>query len=139
MKIRKGDTVIVLKGSDRGKTGVVSSVVPERETVIVEGLNMKTVHMKPRLRNEKGTTEKRAMPIAISNVSYFDKKSKKQTRIGYAGVGKEKKRVARADGAAVTETKEAAKKKTKRQSAKKQVVKKKVAKKKTGTAAKKKS
>ena len=92
---------MVTKGSARGQTGVVSLVLPDRDAVVVSGVNVRTVRVKPRLRNAKGTTEKREAPIASSNVSFFNQKSGKKIRVGYDGVGRKKKRVSRADGSAI--------------------------------------
>lgn len=101
MKIQKGDTVLVTKGTDRGKTGVVTAVSSYRETIVVKGVNIQTRHVKPRLRNAKGVLEKKEMPIARSNVSFIDPKSKKRVRIGYTGRGKEKRRIMHCKGEAV--------------------------------------
>ena len=124
MKLRKGDTVIVVKGSDRGKTGTISAVIPDRDAIVIEGVNVRTVHIKSRMRNEKGKMEKRSLPIAVSNVSYFDEKKKQRTKISYSGVGKEKKRIARSDGSVITGEKKSAKTKKKavKKTAKKKAV-----------------
>ena len=102
MKIQKGDTVIVIKGSDKKKTGVVLRVMRQDGKAIVEGVNIRTMHKKPRERGEKGTIEKKEGVIAISNLALVDSKTKKPTRIAYTGSGKDKTRVARKSGSAIS-------------------------------------
>lgn len=67
--VRKGDTVIVTAGADRGKTGEVIRVLPEKDRVVVEGVGIRTVHVKPTQANPQGAMVKRETPIHISNVS----------------------------------------------------------------------
>ncbi len=67
--VRKGDTVMVTAGKDRGKTGTVLRVIPEDDRVVVEGVGIRTVHVKPTQANPKGALVKRETPIHISNVS----------------------------------------------------------------------
>lgn len=69
--VRKGDTVMVTAGKDRGKTGTVLRVIPEDDRVVVEGVGIRTVHVKPTQANPKGALVKRETPIHISNVSPF--------------------------------------------------------------------
>ena len=95
MKIRKGDTVIVLKGSSRKKTGVVMGVLPESQKVIVSGINIRTMHKKPRVKGEKGSIQKKEGPINVSNVALLDPKTKTPTRVRYSGVGRAKQRIAK--------------------------------------------
>ena len=101
MKLRKGDTVIVLKGSDRNKVGEVLRVMRDDGKVVVAGVNIRTIHQKARVQGEKGSVIKREGVIHISNVALVDPKTKKPTRITYTGVGREKQRVARRSGAAL--------------------------------------
>lgn len=83
MKIKKGDTVQVISGKDRGKTGTVSAAFPKENRVLVEGVNMKKKHQKPRGRNaRKGQMIEKALPIHVSNVMLVDPKSGKRTRVG---------------------------------------------------------
>ena len=92
---------MILKGSDRKKVGTVLSVIPRDNRVIVQGVNIRTFHQKPKTRDEKGTIEKREASVPLSNVALVDPKEKKPTRIGYSGTGKEKRRVARRSGTVV--------------------------------------
>ena len=83
MKLRVGDTVQVIAGSDKGKTGEVIQILRKENKVIVEGVNMVTKHIKPRGPQNPGGIEKMEAPIHVSNVMYFDSASGKATRIGY--------------------------------------------------------
>lgn len=67
--IRKGDTVIVTAGNDRGVTGEVLRVMPGDDRVVVQGVNVRTKHLKPTQRNPQGGMVRREMPIHVSNIS----------------------------------------------------------------------
>ena len=67
--IRKGDTVIVTAGNDKGLTGEVLRVIPEDSRVVVQGVNIRSKHLKPTQANPQGGIVRREMPIHISNVS----------------------------------------------------------------------
>lgn len=69
MTIKKGDSVKVIAGADRGKTGKVLQVFPKLETVLVEGVNLKSKNVKAKKEGEKGSIVKKANPIHISNVA----------------------------------------------------------------------
>ena len=81
LHIKKGDTVIVLAGEDRGKQGRVLSVDREKHRAIVEGINMVTKHTKPSAKHPQGGRIQMEAPIHISNLSLVDPKSGKATRI----------------------------------------------------------
>ena len=81
-KIKKGDTVIVLTGRDRGRSGEVLKVLPEANRVLVDGVNMVKKHRKPSPQSQGGI-ETMAAPMHISNVAHKDPKSGKATRIGF--------------------------------------------------------
>ena len=81
LKIRKGDTVIVITGKDKGKTGEVTQVLVRENKVIVSGINMVKRHTKPSQESAGGIISKE-MPIHISNVAYVDPKTSKPTRLG---------------------------------------------------------
>lgn len=68
MKIKKGDKVIVITGKDRGKTGAVIRAFPKTDQVLVEGMNKKKLHKRPKKSNEKGKIVEQATPIHVSNV-----------------------------------------------------------------------
>jgi large subunit ribosomal protein L24 len=84
MKIRTDDTVVVISGKDRGKTGKVIRTVPARDRVYVEGVNMVKRHQRPtpgRPNAPVGVIEKEG-PLHISNVAIVDPKDHKPTRVG---------------------------------------------------------
>lgn len=67
--IVKGDKVIITAGNDRGATGEVLRVIPDKDRVVVQGVNIRTKHLKPTQANPQGGLLKKEMPIHISNVS----------------------------------------------------------------------
>ena len=81
LHIKKGDTVIVLTGEDKGKTGKVLQVIVDKQRAIVEGVNIVTKSSKPTAKNPQGGFVKVEAPIHISNLSLIDPKSGKPTRI----------------------------------------------------------
>ena len=81
LHIKKGDTVYVLAGEDRGKTGRVLSVEPAKARAIVEGINMVTKATKPSAQHPQGGLVKKEAPIHISNLNLVDPKTGKPTRI----------------------------------------------------------
>ncbi|MBD5191678.1 MAG: 50S ribosomal protein L24 [Barnesiella sp.] len=96
--IKKGDTVQVLAGDDRGKQGRVVKVDAEKQRAIVEGVNMVTKHAKPSAKHPQGGRIQMEAPIHISNLSLLDPKSGKPTRVGYNTVDGKKVRVAKKSG-----------------------------------------
>ena len=81
MKLKKGDTVVVIAGKDKGQEGEVVSVSPRDNKVIVNGINTAKKHQKPRKSNQQGGIIDRDMPIDASNVMLVHKG--KPTRVGY--------------------------------------------------------
>ena len=81
MKIKKGDTVVVISGKDKGKEGTVSRVMPATNQVIVDGINVAKKHQKPKGANQQGGIIDRDMPLDVSNVMLVHKG--KPTRVGY--------------------------------------------------------
>lgn len=81
MHIKKGDTVYVLAGEDRGKTGRVLEVQPGKMRAIVEGVNIVTKATKPTAQHPQGGLIKKEAPIHISNLNLVDPKTGKPTRI----------------------------------------------------------
>lgn len=82
LHIRTGDTVKVLSGDDKGKTGKVLSVNLEKRRAVVEGLNMVTKHVKPTAANPQGGIEKKEAAIHVSNLMLVDPKTGEATRTG---------------------------------------------------------
>ena len=76
MNIKKGDTVKILTGKDKGKSGKVLLSLPKQQSVVIEGLNLIKKHQKPKKSGQKGQIIDRAMPIHVSNVKLKDQKSK---------------------------------------------------------------
>ena len=82
MKIKKGDIVKIISGKDKNKTGKVLRAFPAREQVLIENVNMKKKHQKPKKGGQKGQIIEKTYPIHISNVAFIDSKTKKATKIG---------------------------------------------------------
>ena len=83
MRIKKGDSVVVIAGKDKGKKGKVLQVSPKTNKIIVEGVNIITKHQKPTGQNQQGGIIKREAAIDASNVMYFEKKANKGVRVGF--------------------------------------------------------
>ena len=96
LKIKKGDTVKVIAGKDKGKEGKVLSVDTKNNKVLVEGVNMVSKHSKPSMANQQGGIIEKEAPIDISNVMYVHKG--KPVRVGFQGEKKDKVRVAKVNG-----------------------------------------
>ena len=96
MKIKKGDTVTVIAGKDKGKEGKVLAVNVKDNTVLVEGVNMVTKHTKPSMANQNGGIIHQEGPIDASNVMYLHKGQ--PTRIGFKMDGDKKVRFAKKTG-----------------------------------------
>lgn len=98
MKIKKGDTVIVISGRDKGRRGEVLRVLPTENRVIVQGVHIARRHTRPAMGNPGGIVEKE-LTIHASNVAHIDPKSDKPTRIGYRTLDNGRKvRFARGSG-----------------------------------------
>lgn len=82
MRIKTGDTVKLIAGKDKGKTGTVIKTLPKLDKVVVEGLNIAKKHTKPSQTSQGGIEEFPA-PIHVSNVQLVDPKSGEATRVGY--------------------------------------------------------
>ena len=93
-KIKKGDTVVVLSGKDKGKTGEVTQSLPKDGKVVVAGVNIITRHRKPSQTNPQGGIDRREAPLAISKVALADPKDGKPTRVRFEVKDGKKVRVA---------------------------------------------
>lgn len=82
LHIKKGDTVYVNAGNDRGKTGRVLSVLVSKNRAIVEGINIVSKSAKPSAKHPQGGIIKKEAPVHVSNLNLLDPKSGKPTRIG---------------------------------------------------------
>ena len=94
LKIKKGDTVKVIAGKDKGREGKVTSVKDGK--VIIEGINQVTKHTKPNQANPQGGIVQKSAPLDISNVMYLHKG--KATRVGFKMDGDKKVRFAKTTG-----------------------------------------
>ena len=97
-KIKKGDTVVVLSGKDKGRTGEVVKAMPKDGKVIVSGVNVHARHRKPSQTNPQGGIERKEAPLHISNVAIADPKSGKATRVRFEERDGKKVRVAAKSG-----------------------------------------
>ena len=101
-RIRKDDTVIVLAGKDKGKSGRVLKVMPKDDRVVVEGVNLIKRHTKQSLKHPNGGIISQEASLHISNVALRDPKTGKPTRVGFKTVGtgaqQRKVRVAKGSG-----------------------------------------
>nr|WP_240740856.1 50S ribosomal protein L24 [Deinococcus sp. Arct2-2] len=98
MHVKKGDTVIVLRGKDKGQTGKVLLALPRDARVVVEGINMVTKHVKPSASSPQGGIEKREGAVHASKVALVDPETGKATRIRKQIVDGKKVRVAVGSG-----------------------------------------
>ena len=99
MNVKKGDTVIVLSGKDKGKQGKVLGTVPSEAKVVVEGINMVTCHVKPRKQGETGGIVQREAAMYASKVQVVCPKCNKVTRIAHKIENGKKSRVCKHCGA----------------------------------------
>lgn len=81
--VRKGDTVQVIAGRDRGKVGEVLTVIPKTSQVVVQGVNIRTKHVKPQQEGESGQIVTQEAPIHSSNVMLYSEKEKVASRVAY--------------------------------------------------------
>ena len=102
LKIKKGDTVVVIAGKDKGKTAKVTLAQPENKKVVVEGVNMLTHFNKARSAQDQNAGIKKAEgPIDVSNVMIICSSCKKATRVGYKIEGEDKIRFCKKCGASL--------------------------------------
>jgi large subunit ribosomal protein L24 len=101
MHVKKGDTVIVIAGKDKGKQGVVLEAFPKKSRVLVEGVNLVKKHAKPSQDNPQGGILNQEASIHSSNVMHVDPKSGERTRVGYKEENGKKVRVAKRSGEAL--------------------------------------
>lgn len=92
-RIKKGDTVVVLAGKDKGRSGSVLQVMPKEDKVLVEGINVHARHRKPDQANPQGGIDRKAAPLHISNVAIVGNDGK-ATRVRFEERDGKKVRVA---------------------------------------------
>ena len=93
-KIKKGDSVVVLSGKDKGRTGTVTQVMPKLGKVLVDGINVAARHRKPSQTQPQGGIDRSPAPMAISKVAVADPKDGKPTRVRFEEKNGKKVRVA---------------------------------------------
>jgi large subunit ribosomal protein L24 len=97
-KIKKGDTVVILAGKDKGRSGEVTKVIPKDDKVLVSGINVHARHRKPSQLNPQGGIERKEAPLHISNVAIADPKDGSPTRVRFEERDGKKVRVAAKSG-----------------------------------------
>jgi large subunit ribosomal protein L24 len=97
MKIKKGDTVIIIAGKDRGKTGEVIDAMPHQDRVVVSGVNVLKKHVRKK-GNTPGTIVEKPFPVHVSNVQIVDPKQSKPTRVRIERKNGTRVRVAKKSG-----------------------------------------
>ncbi len=98
MKLKKGDLVQIMMGKDKGKTGKIERVLPKKNTVVVEGLNVYKRHVKGLGGQQASEIKTFSRPLPVSKVALVDPKSKKPTRVVFKSEKGEKVRVAKKSG-----------------------------------------
>jgi large subunit ribosomal protein L24 len=93
MKIKQGDTVKVIAGKDKGKTGTILTTMKKSDQVVIEGVNVVKRHQKNRMARSQGQIVEKSMPIHVSNVSLIE--GNKTVRAGYTVEGDKKVRISR--------------------------------------------
>ena len=96
--IKSGDTVVVIAGADKGKTGRVLRVLTDKDRVVVEGINRVWKHVRPSQRNPQGGRIQKDAPVHLSNVMPLDPTSGKGTRVKFEERGGRKHRIAVSSG-----------------------------------------
>ncbi|MFZ9703680.1 MAG: 50S ribosomal protein L24 [Bacilli bacterium] len=100
-QLKKGDKVIIIAGQDKGKTGAIQKIDRVNQRVVVEGVNVRKKHQKPKQNNPEGSIIDIYAPIHLSNVALIDPKSKKATRFKVSVVKDKKVRLAVKSGATI--------------------------------------
>jgi large subunit ribosomal protein L24 len=101
MKLKKGDTVLIISGKDRGRKGKVLKAFPKGQRILVESINLKKKHVRPKREEEKGQIVQIPAPIHVSNVKLICSKCGKATRIGYKIAENRKYRMCKKCGAEI--------------------------------------
>ena len=93
MKIKKGDMVLIISGKDRGRTAKVLKSFPKEMKILVEGINLKSKHVRPKKQGEQGQVIKIPAPLDVSDAKFLCPKCGKATRLGYEIVEEKKFRI----------------------------------------------
>lgn len=98
MKIKENDTVLIISGKYKGKKGKVLISLPKDSSVLIEGINIRKKHQKPKKSGEKGQIIEKPSPIHISNVKLICQKCNQPARVGYKIAEKKKYRICKKCG-----------------------------------------
>lgn len=93
MKVKKGDNVLIIAGKDKGRTAKIIKSIPKELKILVEGINLKKKHVRPKRQGEKGQVVEIPAALDISNVKIICPKCGKATRVGYSVEGENKNRI----------------------------------------------
>jgi len=93
MKLKKGDSVLIITGKDKGRTGKIMKAIPKELKILVEGINLKKKHVRPKKEGEKGQVVEIPAALDVSNVKMICPKCGKATRVGYSIEKENKKRI----------------------------------------------
>lgn len=93
MKIKKGDSVLIISGKDKGRTAKILKSIPKEGKILVEGMNLKSKHVRPKKQGEQGQVVKVSLPIQASNAKFLCPKCGKASRLGYKIDGDKKYRI----------------------------------------------
>ncbi len=93
MKLKKDDTILVISGKDRGKRGKILQVFPRNNLLLIEGVNLRKKHQKPRKSGEKGQIIFKPGSVSVSNVKLICPKCGKSTKIGHKILNEKKVRI----------------------------------------------
>ncbi len=105
MKIKTGDTVVVITGEYKGEKGRVIACFPKEDRILVEGINMATRHQRPSARVQMGGIIEKEMPIHVSNVMLWDDKAKSGTRVKIDRTSGDAERISVKSGKTIAEPK----------------------------------
>ena len=93
MKVKKGDNILIISGKDKGRTAKILRSLPKEGKILVEGINLRKKHIRPKKEGEKGQVVQIPAPMNVSNVKIICPKCGKATRVGYKINGKNKNRI----------------------------------------------
>src|SRR3989344_2574781 len=83
MKLKKGDTVLVISGKDKKRTAKILRAFPKEGMILIDGINLKSKHLRPKKQGEKGQVIKIPLPMTVANVKLVCPKCSKAVRVGY--------------------------------------------------------
>ena len=101
-KLKKGDSVVVIAGSEKGKTGTIDRIDRKNGRVYVGGVNLHKKHQKPDMAHPEGGIVEKVLPLAVSNLAIVDPKTGKASRVGYKVEEGKKVRISKASGSVLS-------------------------------------